>query len=83
MRERTLEDEFKTYVLIHKKAVLTGKLAAYYQTIQQAGVNIPFFMQECPIKRAEAEVNQLFSEDRETFENLYQEAWQQYAECFP
>lgn len=83
MREYTLELEFKEYIIIHKISVLSGKLAAYYQTIQQAGVNIPFFMQECPVKKAIAEVKKLFNEDREAFEKLYEEAWQQYAECFP
>ncbi len=83
MKEYSLEYEFFLYKLIHKKSVLTGKLAAYYQIMQETGVNIPFFMQEDPIKKAEAEVNNLFCEDRETFENLYEEAWQQYAECFP
>ena len=83
MRDVSLFYEFEAYKLRHKHSILAGKLAAYYQTVQQAGVNIPFFMQECPVQKAIAEVNKLFCVDRDTFEKLYEEAWQQYAECFP
>ena len=83
MRELSLEKEFEIYKLLHKTTILQAKLTAYYQTIQESGVTIPFFMLESPEKKAELHVQSLLCENPETFEVLYNEAWQHYAECLP
>lgn len=51
MLELSLEAEFEIYKLIHKTAILQAKLTAYYKTIQESGVTIPFFMLESPEKK--------------------------------
>ena len=83
MRELSLEMEFEIYKLVHKTAILQGKLTAYYQAMQESGITIPFFMQEPAEIKAEKEVQNLLCENPEAFEILYQEAWEQYAECLP
>ena len=83
MRERTLEDEFEFYKLRHKTTILQAKLTLYYKTIQESGIKNPFFMLESPEKKAEIHVQSLLCENPETFEVLYNEAWQHYAECLP
>lgn len=83
MKEWSLEDEFKIYRDMHKISILQAKLIAYYRTIQESGIKIPFFMLESPEKRAEIEVQELFDKDKETFDSLYEKAWEQYAECLP
>ena len=83
MRELSLETEFEIYKLIHKTSILEAKLIAYYQTIQESGITIPFFMLETPETKAARDVENLLCTDIDTFENLYQEAWNQYAECLP
>ena len=83
MRELSLEAEFEIYKLIHKTAILQAKLTAYYKTIQESGVTIPFFMLESPEKKAEKEVQNLLCENSQAFEQLYERAWNEYAECLP
>lgn len=83
MKEWSLENEFKIYRDMHKISILQAKLIAYYRTIQESGIMIPFFMLESPEKRAEIEVQELFDKDKETFDSLYEKAWEQYAECLP
>ena len=80
MKELSLEKEFEIYKLIHKTAILQAKLTVYYQTIQESGITIPFFMLESPEKKAEKEVQNLLCENPEAFEILYQEAWEQYGQ---
>lgn len=83
MQELSLEKEFEIYKLLHKTTILQARITAYYQTMQESGVMIPFFMQEPPEKKAEAVVVNLLGENPEAFEVLYKEAWSEYAECLP
>ena len=83
MIEWSLEKEFEIYKLLHKTTILQARITAYYQTIQESGVMIPFFMLESPEKKAELHVQSLLCENPEAFEVLYKEAWNEYAECLP
>ncbi len=83
MRELSLEDEFKIYVKIHKATILQAKMTNHFRDLQETGVQIPFFMQKSPEKRAEEEVQNLLNKNREAFESLYLGAWNEYAECLP
>lgn len=83
MQELSLEKEFEIHKLIHQTTILQAKIAAYHRTMQETGIKIPFFMLESPEKKAEKEVQYLLGNDKETFENLYQKAWSEYAESLP
>jgi hypothetical protein len=83
MKELSLEKEFEIYKLLHKTTILQARITAYYQTIQESGIMIPFFMLESPEKKAELHVQSLLCENPEVFEILYKEAWNEYAECLP
>ena len=83
MREFSLEAEFKIYKDIHKVAILQAKMTNHFRDLQETGIQIPFFMQEPPEKKAEIEVVNLLGENPEAFEVLYKEAWDEYAEYLP
>ena len=59
MKELSLEKEFEIYKLLHKTTILQARITAYYQTIQESGIMIPFFMLESPDKKAELLVQSL------------------------
>ena len=83
MKELSLEFEFEIYKMIHKTTILQAKMTNYYRDLQGTGIQIPFFMLEAPEKKAEAEVQNLLGTDKETFDILYERAWNEYAECLP
>lgn len=83
MRELSLEAEFKIYKDIHKVTILQAKMTKHFRDLQETGIQIPFFMQKSPEKRAEEEVQKLLDKNREAFESLYLGAWNEYAECLP
>ena len=83
MKELSLDFEFKIYKKIHKTAILQAKLTNHYRDLQETGIQIPFFMQKTPEKRAEEEVQALLEKNPEAFESLYLNAWNEYAECLP
>ena len=83
MRELSLEAEFKIYKDIHKVTILQAKMTNHFRDLQETGIQIPFFMQKSPEKRAEEEVQNLLCKNKEAFESLYLGAWSEYAECLP
>lgn len=83
MKELTLEFEFEMYKMIHKTTILQAKMTNHYRDLQGTGIQIPFFMQKTPEKRAEEEVQNLLDKNREAFESLYLGAWAEFAECLP
>lgn len=83
MRELSLEKEFEIYKMIHKATILQAKMTNHFRDLQETGVQIPFFMQDSPEKKAENEVQNLLCRNPLAFESLYQSAWQEYAECLP
>lgn len=83
MKEWSLEDEFKIYRDMHKTTILQAKMTNHFRDLQETGIQIPFFMQKTPEKRAEEEVQNLLDKNREAFESLYLSAWNEYAECLP
>lgn len=83
MRELTLEYEFQIHKEEHQKRILQAKITAYYQAKQESGIKIPFFMQKSPEKKAQEDVELLFNKAPHAFEQLYERAWQEYAECLP
>lgn len=83
MLERTLEDEFEIYKNEHKKRILQAKMTIFYRDKNQTGVKIPFFMTKTPEKRAEEDVEKLFNQSPFTFNELYERAWCEFAECLP
>ena len=82
MQELSLEHEFFIHSNEHKKRILKGKIAAYYNAKDAAGIRLPFFMCKSPEKRAEEEVEKLFVQAPYAFNSLYERAWHEYAECF-
>ena len=83
MKELTLEKEFEIYKLMHKTTILQAKITAYYQAREGMGISIPFFMTKTPEQRAEEDVLDLMSKAPQDFEQLYERAWNEYAECLP
>jgi hypothetical protein len=83
MQELSLEFEFEIYKMIHKTAILQAKMTNHFRYLQETGIQIPFFMQKSPEKRAEEEVQNLLCKNKEAFESLYLGAWSEYAECLP
>lgn len=70
MLEYSLEREFNFYKLRHKITILQAKLTVYYKSLQESGIQIPFFMLMPPEIQAK-------------LETLYEKAWEEYAECLP
>lgn len=83
MQDLSLEFEFNIYKMIHKTTILQAKMTNHFRDLQETGIQIPFFMQKSPEKRAEEEVQNLLCRNPQAFETLYQGAWQEYAECLP
>lgn len=83
MQDLSLEFEFNIYKMIHKTTILQAKMTNHYRDLQGTGIQIPFFMQKSPEKRAEEEVQNLLERNKEAFESLYLSAWNEYAECLP
>lgn len=83
MIEYTLEQEFEHYKETHKKTILQAKMTAYHRTKQESGLKIPFFMTKSPEKKAKEDVEDLFKKAPFAFEQLYERAWNEYAECLP
>ena len=83
MRELSLEKEFEIYKEVHKIAILQAKLTAYHKSKQESGIRIPFFMTKSPEQRAEEDVLELMCKAPHAFEQLYERAWNEYAECLP
>jgi hypothetical protein len=83
MRELSLEFEFNIYKQIHKTTILQAKMTNHFRDLQETGIQLPFFMQKSPEKRAEEEVQNLLEKNKEAFESLYLSAWNEYAECLP
>ena len=83
MQELSLEHEFEIYKMMHKTSILQAKLITYYQAKEESGIRLPFFMTKTPEKKAEEDVLDLMSKSPETFEQLYERAWNEYAECLP
>lgn len=82
MKELTLEKEFAIFAQIHKTTILQAKIATYYRELQETGVRIPEFMNVAPEKLAEKEVIQLINNPK-LFNDLYENAWREYAEYLP
>lgn len=83
MKELSLEFEFNIYKQIHKTTILQAKMTNHFRDLQETGIQIPFFMQKSPEKRAKEEVQNLLEKNKEAFESLYLSAWNEYAECLP
>ena len=83
MQEVSLEREFELYKWMHMTTILQAKITTYYRNLQNTGVTIPEFMNVPPEKLAEKEVLQLMCYSPKTFDNLYEHAWQEYAEYLP
>ena len=83
MRELSLEGEFEIYKMMHKASILQAKLITYYQAKEESGIKIPFFMTKTPEQRAQEDVENLLCKAPHAFEQLYERAWQEYAECLP
>ena len=83
MRELSLEAEFEIYKMVHKTAILQAKLTAYYKAKQESGIKIPFFMTKTPEQKAQEDVEDLLCKAPHDFEQLYERAWSEYAECLP
>lgn len=83
MQDLSLEFEFNIYKMIHKTTILQAKMTNHFRDLQETGIQIPFFMQKSPEKRAEEEVQNLLERNKEAFESLYLSAWNEYAECLP
>lgn len=82
MEDLSLEKEFNIYAIMHKQSILTARLADYYRTLDQ-GVNIPCFLMPTPLERAGKCVMDIFENDRQEFEKLYNKAWEDVAELLP
>ena len=83
MQDLSLEKEFEIYKLMHKTTILQAKITAYYETKQESGIKIPFFMTKSPAKQAEEDVLDLMCKNPDAFNSLYERAWSEYAECLP
>lgn len=83
MQDLSLEFEFNIYKMVHKTTILQAKMTNHFRDLQETGIQIPFFMQKSPEKRAEEEVQNLLEKNKEAFESLYLSAWNEYAECLP
>lgn len=83
MQDLSLEFEFNIYKMVHKTTILQAKMTNHFRDLQETGIQIPFFMQKSPEKRAEEEVQNLLERNKEAFESLYLSAWNEYAECLP
>ena len=83
MQDLSLEFEFNIYKMLHKITILQAKMTNHFRDLQETGIQIPFFMQKSPEKRAEEEVQNLLERNKEAFESLYLSAWNEYAECLP
>lgn len=82
-KELTIEKEFEFYKQLHKTTILQAKITTYYRNLQETGIKIPEFMTVPPEKLAEKEVLQLMCYSPNTFDNLYEHAWREYAEYLP
>lgn len=83
MRELSLEAEFEIYKMMHKTSILQAKLITYYQAKEESGIRIPFFMTKTPEQRAQEDVENLLCKAPHAFEQLYERAWNEFAECLP
>ena len=83
MNDYELEREFQTYKEEHQKRILQAKITAYYIAKEASGIRIPFFITKTPEKKAEEDVNRLFKQAPHAFEQLYERAWYEIAECLP
>lgn len=82
-KELTIEKEFELFKQLHKTTILQAKITTYYRNLQNTGVTIPEFMTVPPEKLAEKEVLQLMCYSPKTFDELYENAWREYAEYLP
>lgn len=83
MQDLSLEKEFELYKWMHMTTILQAKITVYYRNLQDTGIKIPEFMTVPAEKLAEKEVLQLMCYNPKTFESLYKQAWNEYAECLP
>ena len=74
--------EFIDYKVSHKFAILKVKLIRYYRDLEAGSPTIPDFMREkdTPEAKADRDVSDLFANDREKFNSLYETAYQELAE---
>lgn len=83
MLEYNLEKEFEFYKLRHKITILQAKLTVYYKTLQESGIQIPFFMLMPPEIQAKLAIQDLILQSPQELDTLYKKAWEEYAECLP
>ena len=82
MEDYTLEREFNFYKIEHQKRILKAKMEVYYQ-IKKQKILIPFWIKFLSKKQAEKDVCELLEKAPYTFQQLYERAWKEYAECLP
>lgn len=77
----TLEQEANETIQMHKFAILTKKLRRYYEdyyTMNNTLFVFPDNKLENAHARARKEVRELFLNDREKYEELYERAYQEF-----
>ncbi len=82
MEDYTLEKEFENYKKEHQKRILQSKIEVYYQTVKPKTI-FPFLLKFSSRKQAEKDVCDLLEKAPQAFEQLYERAWNEYAECLP
>lgn len=80
----TLEQEFTAYKLSHIVAILKAKMIRYYEVILADKPQLPPFMGgETPEKCAERDIEELYNRDINKFYEMYERAYQEFAEVLP
>lgn len=79
-----LAREFEQFKALHKYCVLKAKLMKDYIDLENQGIDIPYFLkQETPEQKADKEIAKMLMFNKEKFNSLYEDAWNNIAEKMP
>ena len=82
--EYDLYYEFEEHKALHKYSVLMAKMINYYETIMADEIKIPEFLtDDTAEKRAKDSIKELYNRDKQEFNRLYEEAWEEIADIMP
>lgn len=77
-----LGKEFLEQVFIHKSGVVMGALLTYYKGLAETGVNIPEFMDDTPLEKAQQHYFKLLG-NKNAFNEMYEKCWDKYGAILP
>lgn len=77
-----LAKEFQQYVFIHKSAIVEAALIKYYRDLQDTGIQLPEFMCETPIQKAQKQLIEILN-DKEKFNRMYECVWEEVKWSMP